>query len=73
MILLVGSNIFLHYLAGPHRNIDPPIVSPIPRVYIIMNLIIGALLFSLLFTKALIIPAFKKPTIDPRIKQIPNP
>ncbi len=39
--------------AGPHKNIDPPIVSPIPRVYNIMNLIIGPLFLNLPIQKTL--------------------
>ncbi len=73
VILLVGSNIFLHYFAGPHKNIDPPIVSPIPKLYNIMNLIIGLLLFESLLIKALIMPAFMKPIIDPKTRQIAKP
>ena len=73
VILLVGSNIFLHCFAGPHKNIDPPIVSPIPRVYNIMNLIIGPLFFESAYTKDFNIPALKKPMRDPKAKQNANP
>ena len=66
-IRLVGSNIALHYFAGPHKNIELAIPQMVPNVYKTANLIISPL------TTVLIIPAERNDKKQPITKQQAQP